>query len=109
MPKKYTNRKLSARYPTDLSSWQALKKHHRESMHNKTLRELFARDKERPKNFSLEAGDLLLDSSKTHINKTTSKLLTRLAKDADVPAAISAMFAGDLINATEERSVLHAA
>ncbi len=78
-------------------------------MHNKTLRDLFARDKERPENFSLEAGDLLLDSSKTHINKTTSKLLTRLAKDADVPAAISAMFAGDVINATEERAVLHVA
>lgn len=109
MSKKYTDRKLSARYPTDLSSWQALKKHHRETMHNKSLRDLFARDKQRPENFSLEAGDLLLDSSKTHINKTTGKLLTRLAKDADVPAAISAMFAGEVINATEKRAVLHVA
>ena len=109
VPKSYTDRKLSARYPTDLSSWQALKKHHRESMHNKTLHDLFARDKERPENFSLQAGDLLLDSSKTHINKTTSKLLTRLAKEADVPAAIAAMFAGELINATEGRAVLHVA
>ena len=109
MAKQYTDRKLSARYPTDLAAWQALAKHYRESMQKKTLRELFARDKQRPQNFSLEAGDLLLDSSKTHTNKTTNKLLTRLAKEAGVPAAIEAMFAGEKINATEGRSVLHAA
>ncbi|MGI9221847.1 MAG: glucose-6-phosphate isomerase, partial [Woeseiaceae bacterium] len=109
MTKKYTDRKLSARYPTDLAAWQALTKHYRETMQKKTLRELFSRDKERPQNFSLEAGDLLLDSSKTHVNKTTNRLLIRLAKEAGVPAAIEAMFAGDQINATEGRSVLHAA
>jgi len=64
LTKQYTDRKLSARYPTDLAAWQALAKHYRESMQKKTLRELFARDKQRPQNFSLEAGDLLLDSSK---------------------------------------------
>ena len=109
MPKKYTGRQLSARYPTDLAAWQALKKHQREVMQKKTLRDLFARDKERPEHFSLQAGDLLLDFSKTHVNKTTLKLLARLARDASVPEAIAAMFAGDEINATEGRSVLHAA
>lgn len=109
VPEQYTDRKLSARYPTDLGSWQALKKHYRESMQRKTLRELFARDKQRPQHFSMQAGDLLLDYSKTHVNKTTLKLLTRLAREASVPQAIDAMFAGDAINATEGRSVLHVA
>ena len=109
VPKQYTDRKLTARYPTDLGAWQALKKHHREVMQKKTLQELFARDKKRPQNFSLQAGDLLLDHSKTHVNKTTLKLLARLAREAAVPEAINAMFAGDPINATEGRSVLHVA
>ena len=109
MTKKYTDRKLSARYPTDLAAWQALSKHYRETMQKRSLRQLFSRDKKRPQSFSLEAGDLQLDYSKTHVNKTTDKLLTRLAKEADVPAAIEAMFAGETINATEGRSVLHVA
>ena len=109
MAKPYLNRKLSARYPTDLAAWKVLAKHYRETMHNKSLRDLFSRDKKRPENFSLEAGDLQLDYSKTHVNKTTDKLLTRLAKEAGVPEAIEAMFAGSEINETEGRSVLHAA
>ena len=109
MPNNYTNRKLSTRYPTDLSAWTALKKHHGKKMLGKSLRELFARDKDRAGNFSLEAGDLLLDYSKNHLNNQTCKLLTRLAKEADVPAAIEAMFAGEKINKSEDRSALHVA
>ena len=109
MPEKYTDRTLTARYPTDLAAWQALKKHHREVMRDKSLRELFARDKKRPAHFSIEAGDLLLDFSKNHVNKTTIKLLNRLAREAGVSAAIEAMFAGDTINQTEGRAALHVA
>ena len=105
----YTHRKLSARYPTDLGAWQALGKHYRESMRSKHLGSLFARDKERAARFTLTAGGLTLDYSKNHLNATTRKLLVRLAKEAQVPAAIEAMFAGDKINVTENRSVLHAA
>ena len=105
----YTHRKLSARYPTDLGAWKALTTHYRDSMRAKTLRELFARDKERAEKFSLTAGDLSLDYSKNHVNATTRKLLVRLAKEAQVPAAIEAMFTGEKINVTEDRSVLHAA
>jgi glucose-6-phosphate isomerase len=105
----YLHRKLSARYPTDLKAWQALKAHYRDSMRGKTLAALFARDKQRSEKFALQAGDLLLDYSKNHVNVTTRKLLLRLAKEAQVPAAIKAMFAGQRINETENRSVLHAA
>ena len=109
MADSYTHRKLSARYPTDLGAWQALKAHYRDSMRAKTLAALFARDKDRPERFSLQAGDLLLDYSKNHVNATTRKLLIRLAKEAQVSEAIHAMFAGERINETENRSALHAA
>ena len=109
MAKRYTDRKLSARYPTDLKAWQALKAHYRESMRAASLKALFARDKGRAEGYSLQANDLLLDYSKNHVNATTRKLLIRLAKEAAVPAAIEAMFAGDVINQTERRSVLHVA
>ena len=78
-------------------------------MRDRTLRELFARDKKRADKYALQSGDLTLDYSKNHLNTTTRKLLAQLAKQADVPAAIEAMFAGDKINKTEDRSVLHVA
>jgi glucose-6-phosphate isomerase len=101
----YTDRKLSARYPTDLAAWKKLATHYREDMRDRTLREFFARDKKRIERFGLEANDLFLDYSKNHLNSTTRKLLVQLAKQADVRAAIDAMFAGERINKTEDRSV----
>ena len=62
-----------------------------------------------PDRFGLEANDVFLDFSKNHINSTTRRLLIQLAKQANVPAAIDAMFAGERINATEDRAVLHGA
>jgi hypothetical protein len=109
VPNTYTDRKLSAGYPTDLPAWKALTKHYRESMQTRHLRELFSRDKKRAEKFRMAAADLSLDFSKTHVNATTLKLLTKLATEADVPAAIEAMFAGEKINRTEDRSVLHVA
>jgi glucose-6-phosphate isomerase len=106
---RYFHRKLSARYPTDLNAWQALKVHYRDSIRSKTLKDFFSRDKQRAGHFTLVAGDLALDYSKTHVNATTRRLLVRLAKEAQVPAAIGAMFAGEKINATEDRAVLHTA
>ncbi len=104
----YPERNLSARYPTDLKAWQALKKHYAD-MRKRKLRDLFARDNSRAERFSLSAGNLLLDFSKNHVNATTCKLLGRLAREANVPAAIEAMFSGERINQTEGRSVLHGA
>jgi glucose-6-phosphate isomerase len=75
----------------------------------KSLKALFSRDRERAAKFTLTAGDLTLDYSKNHVNATTRKLLVKLAKEAQVAAAIEAMFAGERINVTENRSVLHAA
>jgi glucose-6-phosphate isomerase len=108
VPSNYTTRKLTARYPTDLKAWQALKSHYAD-MRGKTLAELFARDKKRAGNFLLEASKLTLDYSKNHVNGTTRKLFGQLARGAGVPAAIKAMFAGEPINVTEGRAVLHVA
>jgi len=105
----YTSRKLSARYPTDLPAWKKLAKHYRDDMQERQLRDLFSRDMKRTEKFALQAGDLNLDYSKNHLNNATIKLLAQLARQADVPAAIEAMFAGDEINMTEGRSVLHVA
>jgi len=84
----YTDRKLSARYPTDLDAWQELKSHYRDSMRNRHLRDLFSQDRKRTERYTLEAGELVLDYSKSHLNTTTHKLLVKLAKEAGVPEAV---------------------
>lgn len=105
MPEK----KLSARYPTDLPAWQALKTHYRDDMKNASLGNLFKKDPQRFTRFSAEAGDIFLDYSKNFVTARTKKLLVKLAKEANVPDAIDAMFSGGLINNTEKRAVLHVA
>jgi glucose-6-phosphate isomerase len=101
--------RLTTGYPADLASWQALKSHFREDMKSRSLPELFARDKKRFERYTLQSGDLLLDYSKNFISATTRKLLLRLAREANVAAAIESMFAGEAINTTEARPALHVA
>ncbi len=60
MTNAYTDRKLSARYPTDLPAWKKLAAHYREAMRDRTLRALFSRDKKRVELFGLAANDLFL-------------------------------------------------
>jgi glucose-6-phosphate isomerase len=78
-------------------------------MRTRQMAHLFSRDASRAERFSLSAGNLTLDYSKNLVNAATRKLFARLAKEAQVPAAIEAMFAGEQINRTEDRAVLHAA
>ena len=105
----YIDRKLSARYPTDLPAWKKLSTHYKDEMSNRQLRSLFSRSKNRESAYSLQAGDLTLDYSRNHLTKKTLGYFTQLARQADVPAAIEAMFGGEKINQTEDRSVLHVA
>ena len=102
-------RTLSDAYPADLLSWQALQAHYDGEMRSKSLADLFTRNQQRFTGYSLDAGDLFLDYSKNFINAKTRKLLTKLATEAGLPAAINSMFAGEPINTTENRSVLHVA
>jgi glucose-6-phosphate isomerase len=73
------------------------------------LRELFARDPARCSRFSLEAAGLFLDYSKNRIVEQTMALLCDLARERGVPQRRDAMFAGERINTTENRAVLHTA
>lgn len=89
-------------------AWRALERHH-SRIRNLAMRDLFADDPKRFETFSLEFGPLLLDYSKNRITNETVGLLIELARAAGVKTAADAMFAGERINWTEGRSVLHTA
>ncbi|MBU1002299.1 MAG: glucose-6-phosphate isomerase [Proteobacteria bacterium] len=88
--------------------WKALEGHYLE-LERLHLRELFKDDPHRFEKFSLTQGDLLLDYSKNRINEKTMGLLMDLARSSEVPERTQAMFAGQKINTTEDRAVLHVA
>ncbi len=90
------------------AAWKALAAHQAE-IAQADMRELFARDLGRAQKFSLEAGALLLDYSKHRITAATLALLVDLARQAEVEAWRARMFAGEHINASEDRAVLHVA
>ncbi|MEZ5782855.1 MAG: glucose-6-phosphate isomerase [Rhizobiaceae bacterium] len=73
------------------------------------MRAAFAKDEGRFSEFSLQFEDLLLDWSKCAVDAKTMTLLAELADAAGVEKRRAAMFAGDKINVTENRAVLHTA
>jgi glucose-6-phosphate isomerase len=73
------------------------------------LKDLFKSDNQRFTKFSTQFEDILLDYSKNRINDETLALLMQLARECMVNKAIEAMFSGEVINATEQRPVLHIA
>jgi glucose-6-phosphate isomerase len=93
---------------TGRPAWKALQDHYQE-IRNVHLRTLFSEDPRRGERFAVEAAGLYLDYSKHRITDETMRLLLRLAEEAGVRARIDAMFAGDKINVTEQRAVLHMA
>jgi len=95
-------------HPTQLPAWHALEAHAR-AIESEHMRDLFARDPKRFETLSLNLGDLLLDYSKNRVIHQTMTLLADLAAEAGVAAYRDRMFAGDKINFTEHRAVLHVA
>jgi glucose-6-phosphate isomerase len=89
-------------------AWKALAAHHGRIAAS-TLSALFAADPSRAKAFTLETGEILLDYSKHRVDAEAMRLLAALATRARVPEWIERMLAGDPINSTEERAVLHVA
>ena len=81
-------------------------KNHLKAINSIHLRDFFA-NPNRFKNFSLEADDFFLDYSKNLISGETMKLLYMLANKLKLKSQINAMFNGEKINWTENRSVLH--
>ncbi len=95
--------------PVQTKAWQLLKEHFESEMRSTSMRGLFQNDAERFNKFSLKANDILFDYSKNIINEKTIQLLLQLADECKVKDAIEAMFTGEKINQTEDRSVLHIA
>jgi glucose-6-phosphate isomerase len=89
-------------------AWKALEQHYSE-IAGRHLRELFAEDPGRGERMNAEAAGLYLDYSKNRITDETLRLLIRLAEESDVEQRRDMMFAGDHINVSENRAVLHVA
>ena len=82
---------------------------HRKRLGDTTMRELFAGDADRFKSFSVKAGDLLLDYSKNRVDAKAMAALFELAREAGVEDKRDRMWAGEHINTTEDRAVMHMA
>ena len=94
--------------PTETKAWQQLKQHY-EEMKTASMKKMFQEDKDRFSKFSASIENLVFDYSKNRINEKTIRLLLQLAEECKVKDAMEAMFNGDKINETENRSVLHVA
>lgn len=94
--------------PTTTNSWQLLQ-HHFSEMKNVKMKDLFHKEPERFKKYSLQIEDIIFDYSKNRISDQTLELLLQLAEECKVRDSINAMFSGAIINETEHRSVLHTA
>jgi glucose-6-phosphate isomerase len=93
---------------TSTASFQALETHAIEA-EDWQMRSLFAADPQRFERMSVEAADLFLDYSKNRVDGRTLELLVALARERGVEPQRDAMFAGEKINLTENRAVLHTA
>jgi len=90
------------------SARAALRSHYKD-LSNVHLRKLFAEDPRRGERMTAEAAGIFLDYSKNRITDETLNLLLKLAMQCGLRSRIDAMFGGDRINITENRSVLHVA
>ena len=95
---------------TATSEWAALARHARELQADGVdLAELFEADPDRSGRCTSTVGDLVIDWSRHLVTDATVELLLALAERAGAGARIEAMLAGEPVNATEGRAVLHTA
>lgn len=92
---------------TTTGAWTALTAH-RDAL-TPDLRGWFDADPERATRLTRQLADLTVDLSKNLVTDETLELLTRLAAEVDLEGRLGAMFAGEHINVTEDRAVLHTA
>ena len=93
---------------TQRDSWKALERH-RDAVRDSHLRMLFETDPGRGERMVADGAGLHLDYSKNRIVDETIELLITLAEDRGMPERREAMFRGERINVSEDRSVLHVA
>ncbi|WP_322153057.1 glucose-6-phosphate isomerase [Paratractidigestivibacter sp.] len=94
---------------TQTPEWKALADHAADLKANFTLKEAFASDPERVAKLSFDMDDLHFDLSKNLIDDKTVGLLADLARAVKLEERRDAMYAGEHINTTEDRAVLHTA
>jgi glucose-6-phosphate isomerase len=93
---------------TETTAWQALQSH-AQTNQDRSLRDLFSEDAHRGGSLSLQAADIYLDYSKQRVTGETLSHLFALVRQCGVEELRDAMFAGQHINTTENRAVLHTA
>lgn len=93
---------------TQSKIWQTLLKH-AEKQRSVHLRDLFETDETRGSHYAVVANDIYIDYSKQRVNDETLGYLFDLARERGVIELRDAMFAGEKINTTEHRAVLHTA
>src|SRR4051794_15764245 len=98
----------SAIDPTTTPAWQALAAL-AEKVGQAHLRDLFAADPDRGSRYSATAGDLYVDYAKNRVTDEVFDLLVQLADEVGLTERSAAMFAGEHINPSEDRAVLHTA
>jgi glucose-6-phosphate isomerase len=94
--------------PTSTQAWKKLQAH-AEKMKQVHMRDLFSSDADRFSSYSIKEQNILFDYSKNLVVKETLDLLFELAIECKLKDAIASMFAGEKINQTEGRAVLHTA
>lgn len=99
---------LAAKNPSSTKAWKELQEYFN-NFKDSQIKELFDKDPERAKKFTLKWNDFLVDFSKNRIDDTGFQLLQNLAEQANLKDAIEKYFGGDIINQTEGRAVLHTA
>ena len=102
MPATTVSRKL-----TELPAWRALAAHYQ--AHEFNLARLFAADPHRVPTLSARSGGVLLDYSKQLLDAETMRLLVNLARERGLDGAIARLYAGEHVNASEDRAALHTA
>ncbi len=89
-------------------AWKALEQHHAE-IGGRHLRQMFAEDPGRGERLTAGAAGLYLDYSKNRVTAETLRLLIQLAEESGLEQRRNMMFAGERINVSENRPVLHVA
>lgn len=95
--------------PNGTAAWQQLQQHYQTEVKHLHMRSLFKEDPNRFSKYSLKLDEILFDFSKNIVTDKTIDLLRQLAVESKVKEATEAMFTGEKINQTEDRSVLHTA
>ncbi|AXG73980.1 glucose-6-phosphate isomerase [Flavobacterium arcticum] len=94
--------------PSGTAAWQELRAHFAD-MQQASMQDMFTADGSRSEKFHIKWNDFLVDYSKNIVNQKTLDLLQDLAKEVNLAGAMESYFAGEAINRTEGRAVLHTA